>query len=357
VDELTILREFVADEPADDAEARAEVWRRLGLRQTRRHWSQPRFVLLGGFAVALVVAIVILTVRSSGIGVAPAEAACPISASSDQCVRTLAAILLPSASGETRGGPSRIAFSLFRGGGEPTGADIYSMNSRGGDLRRLTNGSGWAAFPTWSPSGRRIAFVWRGQGAASGIYVMNPDGSGRRLLAAAPWSTPAWSPDGSKIAFWREDGIYLVERDGRGLHLVRTRGSSPSWSPDGTKIAYTLDNRIYVMNADGTDQRLLAHGSFPAWSRDGRTIAFHSTRYFVNHTNPVWIMNAEGGHQRSLHVRTWVDCQLGWSPGGQLAVSNPAGLFLLRPQGHGLTKLSGAHICGVAWQPIGRPAR
>jgi Tol biopolymer transport system component len=295
----------------------------------------------------------------AAVGAVPqAGAACPSRASSAQCALARAAILLPSAWRETSTGAGRIAFSLFRA---PTRADIYTINSRGGDIRRLTNGPGMEAFPAWSPDGTRIAFDWDGRGAASGIYVMNPDGSGQRLLANGDWGTPAWSPDGSKIAFQKvgrgdEQDIYVVERDGSGLHLLRRQGWSPSWSPDGTKIAYTENDRIYVMNSDGTGERLLAHGDFPAWSPDGKTIAFHNTRYFVNHTNPVWIMSTDGSDKRPLYVRAWEDCALAWSPGGELAVANPSGLFFVRLLGHVVTKVSGAHICGVTWQPAGRSA-
>jgi hypothetical protein len=356
VDDLKILRDLAADEPAHDAEARSEVWRRLGTRQPRHRWSQPRFLVLGGVAVAIAVAIIVLTLRSSDIGVAPAEAACRPSAPPAQCARALAAILWPSRLVTTHTGPPRIAVSVFTG--FPGRADIYTMDSHGGDFRQLTRGSGDAAFPTWSPDGRRIAFnwtpQWASQGAARGIYLMNSDGSARRFLATGPWAVPVWSPDGSKIAFWRDDGIYLVDRDGSILHLVNGRGVTPAWSPDGSKIAYSENNQIYVVNADGTGQHPLGRGYFPAWSPNGKTIAFLSPTQSGNHTNQVWIMNDDGSDKQPLQIRSWEDCELAWSPAGQLAVSNPAGLFLVHPPGHVVSKISGRNICGVAWQPVGR---
>src|SRR3954453_6374258 len=117
MDDLTLLREVIADEAADDAEAREAVWRRVGTRHDR-HWSQPRFVILGGIVVAAALAVAMLTLRSSSIGVTAADAACRAGAPPARCARALAAILWPSRSPTTRTRPPRIAFSLFRG---PTG--------------------------------------------------------------------------------------------------------------------------------------------------------------------------------------------------------------------------------------------
>src|SRR5947209_3674529 len=158
MDDLTTLREIIANEAAHDAEAREAVWRRVGTPHEHRHWSQPRFLIFGGIAVAAALAIVMLTLRSSSIGVTAANAACRASAPPARCARALATLLWPSQSPTTRTRPPRIAFSLFRG---PTGAGIYTMNNRGGDLRRLTDGPGMAAFPTWSPDGTHIAFNWQ----------------------------------------------------------------------------------------------------------------------------------------------------------------------------------------------------
>jgi Tol biopolymer transport system component len=111
------------------------------------------------------------------------------------------------------------------------------------------------------------------------IGIMNPDGSGRRLITDDPDHTylyPAISPDGRRIAatrftledgFFQSEGIFLVNADGSGETLLVSRGlindAEPAWSPDGSQIAFqTFDmaefgpvSRIYVINVDGTGLR------------------------------------------------------------------------------------------------------
>jgi TolB protein len=144
-------------------------------------------------------------------------------------------------------------------------------------LARDADGDG---HPTWSPDGKRIAFV-RGLPAQHvAIYVMRSDGGGQKRLTDARVGSfdPAWSPDGSKIAFTSErdedNEVYIMSPDGSGQRrLTHGGGDSASWSPDGTKIAFARyrgdASGIYVINADGTGETALtghAAGDFdPAW--------------------------------------------------------------------------------------------
>lgn len=81
------------------------------------------------------------------------------------------------------------------------GGNIYVMKADGSDLRRLTYGFD----PALSPDGRQVAFTrWD---EPRGLWVINVDGSGERLLLGANQPrSPDWSPDGQAIVFERAVG-------------------------------------------------------------------------------------------------------------------------------------------------------
>jgi hypothetical protein len=258
--------------------------------------------------------------------------------------------------------------------------DLWKITPGAGDPVRLTNHS--AAQDqrsiTWSPDGAKIAY-WSNHTGDNEIWVVNADGTGATNLTnnpAAGDANPSWSHDGSKIVFQVGQGgqqtIWVMNADGSGVTQLTQNGDdrSPKWSPDGTKIAWVRDDGIYVMNSDGTGQTLLAAGEAPAWSPDGSQVAFMRDWH-------IHLINPDGTNPRQLtdDPDHW-DGNWGgpdWSPDGtQIAFTRDVFLFefqiyMINADGTGLTQLTGlpgqvgrwprvpkwspdgAWICGWSW--------
>ncbi len=131
-----------------------------------------------------------------------------------------------------------IVFNSDRGGSQ----QLYTMDSGGGNVQRISFGSGQYSTPVWSPRGDLIAFT-KQSGGKFYIGVMKPDGSGERLLTQS-WldEGPSWAPNGRVIVFGRESPggaggnrskLYSVDITGYNLREVPTPtdASDPAWSP------------------------------------------------------------------------------------------------------------------------------
>ena len=248
--------------------------------------------------------------------------------------------------------------------------DVYVVNADGTALRRLTRNPGWDFDPSWSADGRRI--VYRSQTATRNdeLLVMDADGSDKRNLTRSrtiEWG-PSWSPDGRWIAYNSDASgagrmeLYVMRPDGSGKRRVaRIYGEYPTWSPDGRRLAFmsqtperTENYEIWVVNVDGSGLRRLTHtpGSdgWPAWSPDGRRIAFSSIRDDcsvsrrkdclrtgdIGPFHTIYVMNADGSEQRRLS-RTFGQFPE-WSPDGRYLLFAPH-LNVIRPDGTGLTQI------------------
>jgi Tol biopolymer transport system component len=206
---------------------------------------------------------------------------------------------------------------------------IWAMNADGSNAHIVTNGNHFI-FPDYSPDASVIVF----SGTASAtdvnqnVYVINTDGTGLKQLTTGVGNNqyPTYSPNGRRIAFISDrtgvEQVWVMNADGSQQTQISHSGvrqdQVPDWSPDGHKIAFAQGNigsgRIWVMNADGSNPMQLTSGPGDdfgtAWSPDGQRIAF--VRDFANGDRSVWTMNADGSDQQRLlpiplteYVPTW----------------------------------------------------
>jgi TolB protein len=177
----------------------------------------------------------------------------------------------------------KLAFSSSRNGD----SEIYSTDSSGGDLKRLTAYKGPDVAPTWNrKTGAQIAWV-SGRTGLPQIYTMEADGTNVQRLTDEGYAvSPSWSPNGQFLTFaWIRhygpgapggDDIYLMDlASKRWVQMTHGGGRNdfPYWSPDGRHIIYQStrsgSEQIWTMLADGTQQKQLTFtgsNSQPNWS-------------------------------------------------------------------------------------------
>ena len=161
-------------------------------------------------------------------------------------------------------------------------SDLFVAKLDGSERTNLTNHPGIDTSPTWSPSGRQVAFVSSRDGAGQ-IYIADIDGANVRRIVkeGGDADCPAWSPDGRWLAFhWKPHksqnyDIYIAEvSSAKIFQLTSGSGSneSPTWAPDSRHLAFQSTRRgtpqIYAVLADGTEARMLTSqgaNTSPSW--------------------------------------------------------------------------------------------
>ena len=249
------------------------------------------------------------------------------------------------------GGNGRIVYSCYPEGSQ----ELCLINADGSGLGYLTQEDRYGdtpfdeRYPTWSPDGRRVAFVIVGH-CTNAIYVMNGDRTGlRRVLLeranrSGLWTIQelSWSPDGNRLVYGKsfEGGqcpmlnppqsaqIFTINVSGSGERQITNGGPSdrdvePAWSPDGSSIAFyhdLLNRGLYVMNPDGSSPRLLdsAGSGYPDWSPDGTRIAYDCSSQVT--LGEICVYSLGGGV-----TRLGVGSTPAWSPDGTRIV------FALQP--------------------------
>jgi dipeptidyl aminopeptidase/acylaminoacyl peptidase len=313
-----------------------------GRSRTRRSswtaWARSRTIAL---AVVLVVGAcsglppTSPTLPTSQSTVVPTEIPAGTATSSERPATTSVVIDLSTLTG-------RIVFDNYD--------DVWIMNADGTEQKRLTEWP-WHEFqPALSPDGRQIAYRAEPNDAPE-LWLMNADGSGQHQLTP-DGGFPAWSPDGAMIAYAPGGGpsgkssIAIINPDGSGQRRLpgTDYGEYPSWSPDGKRVAFSNNlagsARMSIVDVDGfrvVELSSAGEGGKVAWSPDGLSILFISHRDRQDNTADVYVMRPDGsGVTRLTHAGGEMPA---WSPDGRHIVYAYGRLFVMRADGSGVTSL------------------
>lgn len=199
----------------------------------------------------------------------------------------------------------------------PLKTDIYALSVTSRDIQQLTNRAGPDDTPAVSPDGKLIAFTGyddRGIGHQdSRLYVMNNDGSGKRVLTAdidLGASNPQWSSNGR--------GIYVtyVERGVAKLGYINAKGGKLQEVASGLSGPFMMLPAAFPGNVsiatDGTFALTLGDVSNPSdvgVGRVGRNTKkitalnddLLSYRYLAKVEELTWTSSADG-----LEIQGWL---------------------------------------------------
>lgn len=184
---------------------------------------------------------------------------------------------------------TRIAYVTSEGEGKDTRYALHVADADGHNPQTIVRSNEPLLSPTWSPDGRRLAYV-SFESRNSAIYVQDlATGSRERVTSFQGINgAPDFSPDGRRLALaLSKDGalnIYVLDLDSGNLRRVTDHwaiDTEPRWLPDGRGLLFTSDRggrpQIYSLDVgSGRVERVTYEGNYnsrASVSPDGRLVA------------------------------------------------------------------------------------
>ena len=211
-------------------------------------------------------------------------------------------------------------------------SSLWIMNADGSHQRALVQGSD----VKWSPDGKRIAYIARGEPAGQQIFVrwMDAEGAATQIshLTEAP-SGLEWAPDGRSLAFTmnvpsRQDWRIAMPPAPKGAKWIEAPKIVTRLNYRSDRVGFNDEayRHIFVIPADGGTPRQITNGDWnhagASFSADGKWIAFSSNRsptaemaFRLSH---IYAANVETGEIRQLTHTNGTSTGPSFSPDGRL---------------------------------------
>lgn len=204
--------------------------------------------------------------------------------------------------------------------------DLWLLDMRKGENKRLSSFPGLNSAAAWSPDGSRYAVTLTKDGNPE-IYIFRKGSSKGNRVTFNPGidSSPTWSPDGKYLAVTSDRSgtpqVYIMDVDGGNVQRLTYQGThndSPAWSPTLDLIAYVSRGaggkfNVWTTTTNGSHQRQLTSvgdNENPQWSPDGLHLVFSSTR---NGSEEIYTMDFAGQNVRRI-TRGGGNSNPSWSP-------------------------------------------
>jgi dipeptidyl aminopeptidase/acylaminoacyl peptidase len=210
-------------------------------------------------------------------------------------------------------------------------SDIWMTSLDGNDQVQLTNVDGEGSMANFSPDGKYISFLSKCNACEeeekkySQVYLLDRRGGNAKKLTnvRAPISAYTWKPDGSGILFVMKDPDYTDTAKTK----IRTPFVIDRYKFKQDYEGYLGDRKSHLYFFDIVTKKLdtLTKGVYnetsPAWSPNGELIAFVSNRTNdpdKNANTDIYVMEAKQGAM-AKKITTWPgsDNEPQWSPDGK----------------------------------------
>jgi dipeptidyl aminopeptidase/acylaminoacyl peptidase len=260
-------------------------------------------------------------------------------------------------------------------------SSLWIMNADGSHQRFLVQG----ADVKWSPDGKRIAYVAKGEPTGQQIFTRWMDAEGAASQISRLTDSPAnleWAPDGKSLAFTmnvptKENWSIPMPAAPKGAKWTEPPKIVTRLAYRADRIGFTDDGyrHLFVIPADGGTPRQLTDGSWnhsgASFSPDGNWLAFSSLRIAESEhafrESEIYAANLETGEIRQLTHHAGTDNNPIYSPDGKLiaflsadstdhSAANDAKLVVMNADGSGRRTISGTldrPISGLQWAADG----